>query len=214
MVSGFSIQRTLCHPPNTNRAKLKRKTRNQWNVNPGYVTEMRVHHLSLMNASSILLTNHTFEYWRYVFRQGPLDRISLSSTGLSAYRFRIFYDFWIDLPCLFCVMLLVFFCSKYVIVTVLLLWYNIKNIETQAVRPRFLIRNTTRIYGECLYHWTQQSYNCTAALSPCFAAAEMEDRAYCIVCQVFYAVLSVALSAAFCIFSKIVLNWGWNAASP
>ena len=47
-----------------------------------------------------------------------------------------------------------------------------------------------------------------------FAAAEMEDRAYCIVCQVFYAVLSVALSAAFSIFSKILLNWGWNAASP
>ena len=53
-----------------------------------------------------------------------------------------------------------------------------------------------------------QPYHCV------FTAAEIEDRAYYIVCQVFYAVLSVALSTAFCIFIKILLNWVWNAASP
>ena len=52
MVSVFSIQRTLYHLINTNRAKSKRKTRNRRNLNPGYVTGMCVHHLSLMNASS------------------------------------------------------------------------------------------------------------------------------------------------------------------
>ena len=40
-------------PPNTNRAKLKRKPcSNRRNVNPCCVTGIRIHHLSLMDASS------------------------------------------------------------------------------------------------------------------------------------------------------------------
>ena len=52
-----------------------------------------------------------------------------------------------------------------------------------------------------------QPYHCV------FTAAEIEDRAYYIVCQVFYEVLSIALSAAFCAFGKILLGWEWNTAS-